>query len=72
MVHLAMNKTFKGTTIIKRDRGKVANFFRSKMSGLESVKLEDPKFEKLFDVYGNDQIEARYLLTPSFMERPLW
>ena len=35
----------------------------------EVVRLEDPVFDKLFNVYSNDQIEARYLLTTTFMER---
>ncbi|MFH0911765.1 MAG: DUF3137 domain-containing protein, partial [Planctomycetota bacterium] len=35
----------------------------------ELVKLEDPEFEKLFAVYGTDQIEARYLLSTSLMRR---
>lgn len=35
----------------------------------ERVHLEDPVFEEQFDVYSTDQIEARYLLTPRFMER---
>jgi hypothetical protein len=33
------------------------------------VRLEDPEFEKLFAVYSTDQIEARYLLSPSLMQR---
>lgn len=33
------------------------------------IKLEDPEFEREFVVYGTDQIEARYLLSPSMMER---
>jgi hypothetical protein len=33
------------------------------------VALEDPIFEKKFDVYSDNQIEARYILTPAFMER---
>lgn len=33
------------------------------------VKLDDPEFEKYFAVYGNDQIEARYILTHSMMKR---
>ena len=35
----------------------------------EQVKLEDPEFMKMFKVYGQDQVEARYILTPSLMER---
>ena len=35
----------------------------------EQVKLEDPEFMKMFRVYAQDQVEARYILTPSLMER---
>ncbi|CUU37391.1 Protein of unknown function (DUF3137) [Armatimonadetes bacterium GXS] len=35
----------------------------------ELVKLEDPEFERMFKVYSTDQIEARYILTPSLMAR---
>ena len=31
--------------------------------------MEDPWFGKKFNVYSSDQVEARYLVTPSFMER---
>jgi len=40
------------------------NIFRGKL-----IKLEDPEFERQFAVYGDDQIEARYILSPSLMER---
>ncbi|MDW8434373.1 MAG: DUF3137 domain-containing protein [Aquificaceae bacterium] len=40
-------------------------------AGLERVKLEDPEFEKRFDVFSNDQIEARYILSLSLMRRML-
>lgn len=33
------------------------------------IKLEDPEFEKMFVVYGDDQIEARYILSTSLMRR---
>ena len=56
-------KRFKGTTTVLRDR-----FFKGFRKG-ERVRLEDPEFEKLYDVFGDDQVEARYLLTPRFMER---
>ena len=36
---------------------------------LEKIELEDPEIKKHFVVYSNDQVEARYLLTPSFIER---
>ena len=40
-----------------------------KRKQMEKSKLEDTIFEKKYDVYSEDQIEARYLITPSFMER---
>ena len=33
------------------------------------IHLEDPVFEKYFDVYADDQVEARYILTTGFMNR---
>jgi hypothetical protein len=37
----------------------------------ELVKLEDPEFEREFVVYADDQVEARYVLTPALMQRLL-
>jgi len=66
---LEMNKKFKGRTVVLKDHG-IFNAFNG-ISGLERVRLEDSEFERIFEVYGNDQIEARYLLTAAFMERML-
>ena len=60
---LDFNKNFKGKTIVKRKRA----FFSKK----EYVSLEDVVFSKKWKVYASDQIEARYILTPAFMERIL-
>jgi len=71
-IKLTMNKGFKGRTIVKRDRGSVGNWFANKFSAkkdVEHVGLEDPIFENKFEVTSTDQVEARYLLTTSFMER---
>jgi hypothetical protein len=62
------HKEFNGVTKVYRDMGPfnwVAKF------GVKEprVRLEDPVFEKAFEVYGSDQVEARYILTPDFMER---
>lgn len=72
-VLMTMNKNFKGMTVVRRDSGKLGNWFRDQFTSLtsrrEPVKLEDPTFEKQFEVYSDDQVEARYLLTPAFMTR---
>lgn len=36
---------------------------------LQTIKLEDPNFNKRFNVYSENQIEARYLVTTAFMDR---
>ena len=62
------NKHFNSRTLVLPDNS-VMQFFGSIFGRPDNlVKLEDPEFEKLFRVYG-DQIEARYILSPSLMER---
>lgn len=68
-VEMSMNKSFNGQTIAIKDAG-ILNYFKH-FEGMERVKLEDVSFEKEFEVYSTNQIEARYLLTTSFMERVL-
>lgn len=65
---IAAHKKFKGKTLVQQDHG-FMNWAVGGFNGLERIKLEDPEFEKQFEVYGSDQVEARYLLTTSFMER---
>ena len=64
-VILDMNKEFHGHTLVTSD----TNLHLSPINGLKHTILEDSRFEKIFDVFTNDEVEARYLLTPSFMER---
>lgn len=59
------NKSFESHTIIV---SKLAPD-RHRSLNLEPVILEDPKFCRDYNVYSSDQTEARYLITPSFMER---
>jgi len=68
-IHLSMNKSFSGKTILRADKGGIGNWLQDNTTKYENVKLEDITFEKEFEVFGTDQIEARYLLTPAFMQR---
>ncbi|MFN3231457.1 MAG: DUF3137 domain-containing protein [Alphaproteobacteria bacterium] len=61
-------KRFVGRTVIKSDATAIGNWFGGIFSSAGRVKLADPEFERHFEVYGTDQVEARYLLTPGFME----
>jgi len=48
----------------------VCKFFSNKNSiVLDEVKLEDAGFHKKYKAYSSNQVEARYLITPAFMER---
>lgn len=72
-IELGMNKTSKAHTIVVEDI-KFNNFLSESnlpfnFPGKEKVTLEDPEFEKMFNVFSNDQIEARFVLTTAFMER---
>jgi MFS family permease len=71
------NKPFSGRTVIYPDFARMAlgaqfGEMLNKSIGTSNaqlVQLEDVEFEKLFAVYSTDQIEARYILTPSMIER---
>ena len=43
--------------------------YKKQKETFKKINLEDADFGKIFDVYSTDQVEARYLLTPTFMER---
>jgi hypothetical protein len=69
------NKAFKGTTIVLPDTaqklfGDLGQVLQAlNVQNGQLIKLEDPEFEKLFVVYGQDQVEARYILSTSLMGR---
>lgn len=65
IIKLAMNKNFTSHTVVKPD----SLLHVSPSKNLKHTVLEDVVFEKKFDVFTNDEIEARYLITPSFMKR---
>ena len=72
------NKDFQGRTVVLPDTAEsmfgslVGGWLQSKNPGRDPlVRMDDPEFEKKFVVYGTDQIEARYLLTPAMMKRLL-
>ena len=63
IVKIQMHKKFTSQTIVGVD-----NHIR-KLRGFEDVQLESVEFMKNRKVYSTDQIEARYILTTSFIER---
>ncbi|MEQ9435349.1 DUF3137 domain-containing protein [Hyphomonas sp.] len=61
------DKTFYGRTLVTRDAGFFNRFGGGK--GMQRAMLEDPEFERIFEVYTTDQVESRYLLTPDLMQK---
>lgn len=65
VIKLDMNKNFTSHTVITPD----TLFHKTPVKGLRHTTLEDVEFEKKFDVFTNDEVDARYLITTTFMER---
>lgn len=68
IVRCEFNKNFQFNTYLTEN-----NFFErliNKVAGrIGKVNLEDVEFDKKFLVFSQDQVEARYLFTTSFMQR---
>jgi len=60
-----------GWTVVVPSGGPIGNFFEGVRLESRRARLESPDFERAFAVYTTDQVEARYLLTPTMMERLL-
>ena len=68
------NKNFNGRTYVLPDSGfdflGIGKMMDQWFQGRgEAITLENPTFEKYFKVFSNDQVEARYILSTSLMER---
>ena len=69
------NKTFRGRTYVFPDKAeRLLGRFGAFLQGLDKahgtlMPMEDVEFEKRFAVYGDDPVEARYVLSTSLMER---
>lgn len=69
LIRLSFPKKFLGVTVIARDAGLFNMLQRPK--GLERVGLGASEFERAFEVYSTDQVEARFLVHPAFMQKLL-
>lgn len=56
-------------TVVTRDRGLLGNLVAGAGGPLETLTLEDPEFEARFEVYGDDQVEGRVILTTTMLQR---
>ena len=75
LIRVTFPRRVEGVTVITRDQGwfnglaALGRSFGSRK--LERIGLVDQRFERAFEVYGSDQVLARYMVTPDFMEKLL-
>ena len=70
------NKNFKGSTVILPDTAQstfgdfIGSFLQANnFSRNDLIKMDNVEFEKEFVVYGTDQVEARYILSHTLMQK---
>lgn len=75
MIRLDFNKNFRGkTSVVPNGEAVSTGSLLGRVLSIagrqskNAVRLENPEFERMFDVYSTDDQEARYLLTPKLME----
>jgi len=73
---ISCDRSFHGTTLVERaGKHKVFGFFGEKDSlsvdgrELQKVDMVHPDFEDEFTIYSTDQVEAHYLVHPTYVER---
>ena len=64
----SFNKNFKGDYFIFSGHHTNPG---AQFNNVNRITLEDPEFNKVFTVYGSDEVECRYILTPAMMQRML-
>lgn len=70
IVTLDLPRDTGAVTTVAPELGGLGNFIkRMGAAHRERIRLEDPVFEKIYEVYGTDQVAARALLHPAFMEK---
>jgi hypothetical protein len=62
------HKEFSSETVIRRDAG-MFNRFSKPGKEFKQVGIASPRFEKAFEAWSTDQMEARYILDPIVLER---
>ncbi|MEN8722101.1 MAG: DUF3137 domain-containing protein [Alphaproteobacteria bacterium] len=68
VVSVALPKPVQGSYFLSTDwHGGLQGLF-SRLTG-DRIRLESPAFEKLFNFFGDDQIEGRTIMTPARMEQ---
>lgn len=68
LILIQLPRPIQSPIALKIDAGKFMNWLTNVGKGYQQVTLVDPVFERIFEVYGKDQVEARRVLSPDIME----
>lgn len=68
-IFLSTHRPISGKTVVRRDAGPIGNWLAGTIGALNRIRLQNPDLERRYEIYTTDEAEARYLLTPAFMER---
>jgi Protein of unknown function (DUF3137) len=71
ILRFQFTRSFLAATLVRREGFKFSLLGDTKSYGgktLERIKMVDPQFEAVFDIYGTDQVESRYLVHPVYCE----
>jgi hypothetical protein len=60
---ISLNEDFRGETFIVQDCGSFLNFFKRKFTQYQHMQINDPDFERIFEVYTSNESESRALLS---------
>jgi hypothetical protein len=74
IMSVGFTRRFHGSTLVEREGYHMTLFgLRDTLTidgqQLERVKMVDPRFEDAFTIWSTDQVEARYLVHPEYVER---
>lgn len=68
-IDIKVKNPFVAKVILRKENGAFANWFSSDEKNLKRIKLSDPRFEKQFKAYTDDQMEGHLLLSPDIVEQ---
>lgn len=68
VIRLRLQKPMEGHTIVM-PRSRLQSTLRTKFTEFQKINLVSPKWKKSYDVISTDQVEARVVMNPAFIER---
>lgn len=68
LLQVSVPVAFEGSVRVRREKGRVLNYMRSMLSDHKQVKFDHEAFEKRYEVYADNEADARRLLNNAFLD----